>query len=93
MPTTSICTSFIGTDTEVTVRYIFTPGKPAKLYGPPENCHLGSPDTVEITSVLLGPYEIVEYLSDDDAQILWERVFNNFAADYQDHLDERNERD
>jgi hypothetical protein len=78
------CDDFIATDTEVTVRYHFTPGEPAKLYGAPEDCYEGSPDELEITAIQLGPHNITEFLSDEDIAPLYERVMQKARDDYED---------
>ena len=55
------------------VTYTFSPGEPAKIYGPPENCDPGYPDEVECKNISLGG----DTLTDNQANILIEAYGEN----------------
>jgi hypothetical protein len=44
-----------GTDIDVIVKFQFCAGRPAKLYGLPENCYPAEPDEVHFESVMAEP--------------------------------------
>jgi hypothetical protein len=49
----------------VDVTFESTPGYPAKISGPPENCYEGSGPEVNVLEVSLGGYEISDIISED----------------------------
>lgn len=43
----------------------YTPGEPAQIWGPPENCHEGSPEELEISEVWCNGLELSAALKDE----------------------------
>ena len=43
---------------EAIVGYTYTPGEDAQTWGPPENCHEGSPEELEISEVWINGVEL-----------------------------------
>ena len=58
----------------------FTPGRPAKLYGPPERCYEGDPDTIEI----IKPAGLADQLSEYDLDNLIEQAREAYDAAQED---------
>jgi hypothetical protein len=50
---------------EAIVGYTYTPGEDAQTWGPPENCHEGSPEELEISEVWINGAELVAVLRDE----------------------------
>lgn len=50
---------------EAIVGYSYTPGEDAQTWGPPENCHEGSPEELEISEVWINGAELVAVLRDE----------------------------
>lgn len=59
---------------EVWCGYSYTEGEDAKVYGPPENCHPGSPDELELSEVWVNGREVVGALSDEVREDLQDRM-------------------
>jgi cyclase len=55
-------------DTQVYVGFSYTPGEDAKTYGPPELCHDGSPDCLEVAEVWANGLEVSAALREDVAE-------------------------
>ena len=55
-------------DAQVFVGFSYTPGEDAKTYGPPELCHEGSPEELEVCEVWLNGADIAAALRDDVAE-------------------------
>ncbi len=51
-------------DVEFEVQFSYIPLKPAKTYGPPENCHPAEGGEVEIESITIGDYDLLGFLSE-----------------------------
>lgn len=49
---------------EAIVGYTYTPGEDAQTWGPPENCHEGSPEELEISEVWINGVELSAVLRD-----------------------------
>ena len=58
---------------EVKVRYSITPGCPAQLYGPPEDCYPADPPEVE----LIGPHD----LTPDEVEQATQEIMNEHDFD------------
>ena len=54
--------------TGVWVGYSYTPGEDAQTWGPPENCHEGSPEELEVGEVWANGLRIEAALSDEVAE-------------------------
>ncbi len=52
-------------DAQVFVGFTYTPGEDAKTYGPPELCHDGSPDCLEVAEVWANGLEVSAALRED----------------------------
>lgn len=50
---------------ECIVGYSYTPGEDAQTWGPPENCHEGSPEELEISEVWINGVELSAVLKDE----------------------------
>ena len=50
---------------EAIVGYTYTPGEDAQTWGPPENCHEGSPEELEISEVWINGVELSGALKDE----------------------------
>lgn len=64
-------TFYIG-DVEFEVEFSSTPYIPAKISGPPENCHPAEGGEVEIESICIGEFEVSEIISDSVREKLQE---------------------
>ena len=66
------------TDIDVIVLYQFCAGRPAKLYGLPENCYPAEPDEVHVESVWLDDARNVEInLTDDEYEAIETWILEN----------------
>jgi len=57
----------VGVEVEVSHYY---PGRPAKLYGPPENCYEAEPAELDITAVYVCGCDVYRALSPDAIEAL-----------------------
>lgn len=57
-------TFFLG-DTEFTVEFSASPYVAAKTWGPPENSHPAEGGDVDIESILVGGFEMLNFLNDE----------------------------
>ena len=75
--------TFIGEDTEVIVTCTYYPGDPGQTSGPPERCWPPEAPELEIEKVMLGPFDIPQYLSEADMEELCDRLMECVAQEHE----------
>ena len=76
-------TFYIG-DVEFEVEFNASPYIPAKISGPPENCHPAEGGEVEIESIAIGGFEVTDVISEsvrDKLQIMAEEAAPELEAE------------
>jgi len=76
----SVCTSYIGEDTEVMVEFDYHPEEPLVRH-PIERAHPGSPAYIELITVKIADDDIMESLNDDTLDRLEQAALDHLKAE------------
>ena len=68
----------VGVEVEVSHYY---PGRPAKLYGPPESCYEAEPEELDISAVYVCGCDVYKALSDDAIEAIVADVIEQIKAE------------
>ena len=88
----SFTKTFYISDAEFEVEFEASRYKPAKTYGPPENCYPAEGGEVEIETVTVGGVEIKDFLSESTMCKL-QQMAEEAAPELFDDLDQQNQED
>ena len=78
-------------DTEFEVEFEASPYVAAKTYGPPENCHPAEGGEVEIESILVGGFEMLEFLNETTLSKLGQMASESAPDCFSDAADQAGE--
>jgi hypothetical protein len=82
-------TVFLG-DKELTVKYDYFAGQPARLYGPPEKCCEGIPARVDIIEVLFeGSWISAQFLGREQSAIWEQQILDRIQTEEQEIMADR----
>jgi hypothetical protein len=79
-------------DCDVLVGYDYSAGEDSRTYGPPEDCHEGSPESLEICEVWLNGADIAAVLLERVAEQLTEAALEHERESQQSAMDDFRER-
>lgn len=87
----SFTKTFYISDVEFEVEFEASRYKPAKTYGPPENCYPAEGGEVEIETVTVGGFEIKDFLSESTMKQLQSMAEEAAPELFQDQDDQAGE--
>jgi hypothetical protein len=81
-------------DVDLTVHFDYTHFVPARISGPPEDCHPAEGGEVDVTSVYIGQWDVTELLSEKVVTLLEAHITENVPEmdSGDDHADFNEER-